>query len=532
MDEENKQGQEVEQATVAPPKRKSLKKFYAFAALTLANLFAASAASFAWFIYASQNTDIATVSGDLNVQIDKVTAYKYVYPYYTNSTTFINYDVTGPDSDYVKAYVIEDASVTGAGSATSTTITLGTNDSSSNRVAPSSNYASATTLYYEHVDDFRYYLMGDNTFTGVSENPWSALTATAFASKQNIIGSEVAELYNIVISKGAEFVLFDRSTIQAVPNTSPVQNTCTYYTYDAITADSPFAIEGEGTKIKCLKSGIYDFRFFYDTEASKQKLTISKSASRPDDAIIGNNMLDPTKITIDHAGGKYPGATLLQCLPQAIQEQKTMVVLDVELRYKNANKIKAGIKVQRSRPPMIPAEDPATAAHIYNLTNRYNNTTAHLTGYVDSLHRNQLYASDFYAFYAEFAKGGQDGNAYATPAAAWTAIHAKRTNAQTEGETPRDYFTRFKNDGDTYDSVISDYEMFATSGNEEDMQIPASAGAENLSGTYHCYVAVDYDYARLPFFLNADRLGKTYVLDRDFGFHFTAEQWLESEEGA
>lgn len=527
MEENNPQNE----LPVKQPRRKNTKKFYVLAALALANVFTVSAASIAWFVMLNSKTDISAVSGDLNVQIDKVTAYKYVYPYYANSTTFINYDAKGPDSNFVKAYVVEDASVTGAGSANSTTFTLGVNDSSDNRVRTTASGATATNVHYEDSQDFRYYLLGDSTFTGVPDNAWSTLSALAFPQKLTIAGEVVAELFSVVISAGAEFVLFDSNTISAVPETDPVQYTSSYYTYDAITNDSPFSLEGltngKGTKIKCRKSGVYNFRFFYDAEAAKQKLTIEKNTGIQDDAIIGNNMLDPTKITIDHAGGKYHG-TLQECLPEAIHDQNTMVVLDVALRYKNVNPVRAGLKVYRQIPG---AENPATASHIYNLTDRYANTTAHKVGYIDAEHRNQLYASDFYAFYAAFAKDGLSGNAYATAAAAWSGLHLE-TDADDGGEPAQPYFTKFQNNGASYQGVIDDYTMFAKSGDQDDLIVPVSTGEGNLSETYHCYIAIDYDYEHINFFLNTDRLGKSYVLDRDFGFYFTAEQVLEGEEAS
>ena len=59
--------------------------------------------------------------------------------------------------------------------------------------------------------------------------------------------------------------------------------------------------------------------------------------------------------------------------------------------------------------------------------------------------------------------------------------------------------------------------------NSDSTLVPVSANSQ----TYHCYIAIDYDYERMQFFVNQDRVGKTYLLDRDFGFYFSAEEYLE-----
>ena len=508
--------------------RKVNRKVVIFAILALANTMAVSAVSLAWFITNTSNAVIKTVSGDLNVVIEKVTAYKYVYPFYSNSTEFINYEVKGPDANYIKSYTIEDSSITGGGNALITDIAVTKDESSENRIALAPSDASATTIYYENSQGFRYYLVGNNVFTGVTENPWSTLSAFGFAEKRDLSASTNAILRNVVFSVGAEFTVIDASTISNVPESNPAEKTCAYYSYSSVSGysdeerthseDSPFSVLEGGKTIKCLKSGIYDIFL------SNSKLSIVKSASRSsDDAIIGNNLIDPTKITIDHAGGKYPGKSLSQCLPSAIQDQNTMVILDVELRYRNVDRVRAGLRVYRQKPPLGEAlsQEPA---HIYNLSGRYNNEDKHTTGYVSSTTRNQLYASDFYAFYGQFTS---DEDKYSSPAAAWQAMH-QLTNADDGEETPRLLFTKFSNSGTEYDDTINDYDLFAKTGSASDLIIPASANGDHLSGKYHCYIGVDYDYEHIEFFMKPIRLGKTYVLDRDFGFYFTATQVLEN----
>ena len=59
----------------------------------------------------------------------------------------------------------------------------------------------------------------------------------------------------------------------------------------------------------------------------------------------------------------------------------------------------------------------------------------------------------------------------------------------------------------------------------------SSASSNNAStdNIYHCYIAIEYDYEHCTYFLNKNRLGKTYLLDRDFTFHFFGVQHKESQ---
>ena len=75
-----------------------------FVLLAIGNIVGVSVATIAWFGINNRESNIDMVSGDLDVEINKVTAYKYVYPYYPNSTEFINYDTVG----IVKKYILED----------------------------------------------------------------------------------------------------------------------------------------------------------------------------------------------------------------------------------------------------------------------------------------------------------------------------------------------------------------------------------------------------------------------------------------
>ena len=375
--------------TLTKGKNKGKRTMIAFLSLTLGNAFALSAGTFAWFCLTNNfASTINTFSGDLDVEIEKVTAYKYIYPYHRNSTEFVDYDGVGA----VKSYVVEDAlnDVTGNLSDT-VTISLGKVTNQAYATSPSDASIGATKIHYETSQEFKYYLIGNDVFNGVSNNQWSTLTATCFSRREAPVVDGPVAVENVVVSSGAEFVLFDANTIN--------EGACDYFTYDSITPESNkvarFSLL-ESNRIKCLKSGIYTFQYRVDSSDNYYLDIIL--ANRNDNAIIGTNLIDPTKITIDYRGSidtsVYP--TIDTYLPVAIQEQKTMVVLDAQIKYQNKNPIDAGMQVIRE----------AQNSHsIYGYTDKYNTTNSYTyTGYIDSTHRNPLNASDFYAYYFAFAK--------------------------------------------------------------------------------------------------------------------------------
>ena len=291
---------------------------------------------------------------------------------------------------------------------------------------------------------------------------------------------------------------------------------CSYFTYNSPTTspsgNSRFGVL-DSNRLQCLVSGIY--KFDYRVVGDDYFLDITL-ASRSDNAIIGSNLIDPTKITIDYRGAAASTyASLDDYLPYAIHDQKTMVVLDVELTYQNKNPIIAGLQINRE----------AIKSHsIYSFTGKYETTNEYtFRGYVDSSHRNELYASDFYAFTSLFAKSE---NAFATPTDAWNSFHSTyqtdyETIAGKQHAVPLDYpYEKFQNNT-SYDASI-DCNLRPKS-NSDSTLVPVSLS----NNVYHCYIAIDYDYEHMQFFVNQNRVGKKYLLDRDFGFFFSATEYLE-----
>lgn len=477
--------------------------------LTIGSVFALSTATFAWFFTATgNNARIQSFAGDLDVTIDKVTAYKYVYPYHRNSNEFVDYESAGT----IKSYVVEDSSIPLDGTlSNSVTIALGVNSTQPYATSSSDANIGPTKVHYETSQDFKYYLLGNDVFNGDAANPWSTLNSTTFARREAPVVGTPVSVTNILVSAGAEFVLFDASTVSGA--------NCDYFTYTSITPEtnkvSRFQLL-ESNRIKCLKSGIYQFD--YRIDSSSNKFLDITLISRGDSAIFGTNLIDPTKITIDYAGGNYETYENIDAsdlenitdvnslIPYAVQEQKTMVVVDVQLQYQNKNPIDAGLELIR---------DGDDAKSIYNFTNKYSTTDPYTyLGYQDDSHRNPLRASDFYAFYFEFAK---EENAYTSATAAWNHFHEMKTNDQVNS-TP--LFAKFSNDPTYIDNF--DCTLHPKTINDSTL-VPGSS----TNNVYHCYIVIDYDYEYMRFFVEQNRLGITYLLDRDFGFYYTAVQHIE-----
>ncbi len=478
-------------------KKRKIRFAVTLGALSIAAIGVVSVASYAWFSLRVSESHMTTVSGDLNFDIKKVTAYKYVYPFFKNSTELVDYESA---HGQVKGYVLEDSDYAQTVSSSTATIALGskvTGKTYTNTI----NNNNSQKIMFDTDETFNYFLFGDNLFSGMDENPWSSLSAVAFQQREEITAETPAISNEVTLSAGATFIFFDRNDIGA-------GTSCSYNSYTSIAeSNSAFEITEGHDAIRCLKTGIYKFTMNGTT------LRID-TINRVDNSIITNNTLDPTMINLDYSGGRvntrdpevipyYP--TIQSYIPDAIQKQNTMVIIDVELACKNAAPIDLNLSVERERSELSPT--------VFN----YADTTNNLIGYVSESQRNALYASDFYCFSALLAK---EENQFETANAIWTAMHVP---GDSETDSQAD-FVKFPSNAFQYSVNCNvrpkeDDDSLTIPGNDPDSLTPA---------IYHCYIGIEYDYQYMDYFLNRDRLGKTYLLDRDFGFHFKGIQHLES----
>ena len=500
-------------------------------ALLFVNIAVITVSTLAWFYFNDGESKIEMVSGDINVKIRKVSAYKYVYPYYSGSTDFINYEGDGT----IKQYVLEDHTLM-YDSKNIDDITINLNPTTTINFSEPVNrtYSNATDpvpadsedddpvpLDYSNFSEtfincpaatsFRYFLIGDNTFCG-DNREWSTNSAIAFANQDDITAEHDVTISNVVVSAGSKFILFDRETISG--------NTANYFTYNNSinSSNGQFKVLGDessGTCIMCLKSGVYSFTY------SLNSLTIQLQNRR--NAVVCNNPLDPTLVSIEYASGGVDHSVYQEMkdyLPQAIFEQNTMMILDVELDLRNVNDIRVGLKVERK-----PDSD---SRSIFSLEDKYEDTQNNLRGYLPSDKSEEtysLYASDFYSFYAWFTN-----NPFASLDAVWgtnlnPSLH-RRTDYSINDVSQFTKFTNSDIDDDGEDDYSSSIECpLHTDG---DIIISPCNDADEDYDFYHCYICIDYDYEYSNYFMNENRLGKTYLLFRDFGFHFTGTQVLEN----
>ena len=510
-------------------------KIICMTALLAVNVAVVVVSTLAWFGTNNGESKIQMVSGDVNVKIRKVSAYKYVYPYYPGSAEFVDYDADGT----IKKYTIEDHTIEynsqniddiTINSNSPTVITLGTlNRSYSTTMSPSAsdfNGFSASNVHCPASSTFNYYLLGDKVLCG-DDKQWSTTNGIAFASNIAIDDDHSVTVSNVVVSAGARFVLFDKTSASA--------GYVDYKTYGTgiNNNNGPFKIlteeineEEVGTSILCLKSGVYTFLY----ELGKVTITLQNRR----DAIIDNNILDPTLISIDYAGSVnktdpladdyFP--TLPSYVPEAIFKQNTMVILDVELDYRNVNPILASLTIERNSTPLarsmfnlVDLNDPANS----ELESRYEDTRQNLIGYLpgSSEATNNLYASDFFSFYAVFTQ-----TPFASAEALWGTELNPSLHRRTDYEvSSTKQFVKFKN-GDVYDYSLPC--PLHTKELDDSLIIQPSNDEDEDYDFYHCYICIDYDYEYTQYFLNENRLGKTYLLFRDFGFRFIGTQELES----
>lgn len=489
------------------PKLSSRKgKIIGFAMLIAGSVGAVTMTTLAWFNLTAKESKIKMVTGDLNVEINKVSAYKYVYPYYKNSTEYIDYDSEG----VVKKYVLEDHTLTFDGddidditiSSDDATVTLGAKSIRNPNSTTVQNEASSTRILIpsaSYVPEFRYYLVGDGLFCGVTES-WAIDKSYAFGLRGDVSAETHAIIDNVVVSAGSSFSLIE--VLEEFINDETVYS---YYYFpisgiaETSSAFRPVDSNDDGVddQLLCLRSGIYTFT--YSPNQLAIELRTSDGGQRKDVSVITNNSLDPTKISIDYAGSvdkdDYP--TIDSYVPNAIYTQNTSVILDVELNFTNPNPVDASLEVERTN---------ATSNSIFNTPNKYQDTTHNLDGYVDDQHQNLLRASDFYNFYAQFTRVP-----YADASALWTGLHRVGDNQS----------QKYVN-GETYDKTIA---CTLHTKEQSDSLTVAPSATDNI---YHCYIVIEYDYEHSIYFLDKNRLGKTYLLDRDFGFHFSGIQHRES----
>ncbi len=480
------------ESTIGIEKKKTTKKSFGFLLMTIVSVCSLSLATAAWFGVMNKTSKIAAVSGDLNVKIKKLYAYKYVYPYYNNSTDYLDYDVSD-NPDNIKKYVIEDSENTISVSSVDTTFSISVSE---DIPFGTSSTASATNIYNDSTRSFKYYLVGDETFNGNNIDPWKLTTARAFPASDNISAENPLKLQNVVLSLGSKFSFIKKEEAMSAN-----------YDLYTMTNTSGDGFSCENGVITCNKAGMYNFSF------NGSAFSISKTNDFSEDAIIGNNVLDPNLISFDYASNatlRETYTTIEAYMPAAIRMQNTMVILDAELEFTNANPIMVSLSAYRNpknSASLFNQFDTSEQKYVDDVNN--DGEPDNTIGYVSSANKNALNASDFYCYKAIFTK-----TPYSTNEEVWNNLHV----------TQDGYFQKFNNNKATPEPTFTSTLNMTLNTKELDdsLDVPPQTGGS--SSTYHCYICLEYDATYCTYFLHPDRLSKRYFLDRDYGFYIQGIQ--------
>ncbi len=259
--------------------------------MSIFTLVATMCATFAWFMIPKPNASLDTISGDMSITVDKLSAYRYVYPYYKDSNSYIDYSIdptTKKDKGQLKQFVITD--------------TTEINPLETAPTIPEDESFTKTALY----------LVGDHTYLG--EN-----TSTEFSLSSGLIFSSSTDaltftIEDVTLSVGSHFtVARNDSTIVSFTGFAD--------TDDIVYSNNHFT---------CRKAGLYDVRITKSSADADATYSISITKnSRDDESIFGMTLFDPTYALLNGTQNDVKGRA------DAIYDQNTCLIYDVEISVKN-----------------------------------------------------------------------------------------------------------------------------------------------------------------------------------------------------
>lgn len=264
--------------------------------LAIFTLLSTMCASFAWFTIKNPNIRFETVTGDMNIEIESLSAYRYVYPYYEGSNTFIDYQ---SDKAEVRKYIIKD-------------------NQKKPFIEPDTSSREANTL------NGQYYLVGDTTF----------------------IQSEGKEEYDIqtglVLTNSGNDFLIEEATLSKGATFAITKNNKDFLRFDFVEKEETNIETIENTYFRVNTPGIYRIKM----DERNKTISIHKN-TRDDDAILGMTIFDPTYATFMNQKGA-----------KAIYYQNTCLVYDVKIKVKNeTHDITLSLSARRKEKPLIQTEN-------------------------------------------------------------------------------------------------------------------------------------------------------------------------------
>ena len=251
--------------------------------MTIFALLSTMCACFAWFTVVNPTTHVEAFSGSLDVSFKRISAFRYVYPYFSSGTTYVDYGGTGK----VKETILLDES---------------------EKTMPTSIVIKKGA---KNLSD-SFYLIGDNTFLGYGDvnNAFNLDESIKFTSGLD----HTYSLNNVTLSKGSIITIANTDCKNELLNLSSVEGIS-----DNFDSDSTVGY------LYCKKAGLYDFLLDLNDDGSVSKLTCRLS-NRNDEAVFGMTLFDPTYAKLNGYDNKYPAA---------IHSQNTLLIYDITLDVKN-----------------------------------------------------------------------------------------------------------------------------------------------------------------------------------------------------
>ncbi len=451
-------------------KNKNNKKMVLATGFTIFTLLTTMCATFAWFLVPKPNVSLDTVSGDMSISLKKLSAYRYVYPFYKDSNSYIDYSVdsSGKDKGKLKKFVIKDNDE------------IKPLDSIPKIDVPSS--FTKTALY----------LVGDSIYLGdTSLTEFSLSSGLIFSSSTSALEFTISSAN---LSIGSHFtVARNDGTIVSFSSTS-------------LNAEE---IEYTNNHFTCKKAGLYDFKITKSTTSSDATYSIEiTSKSRSDESILGMTLFDPTYALLNGNNNDLKGRS------NAIYEQNTCLIYDIEIAVINQTRnFSLSLDVKRKA---LDNDEGKIGDSSYKLskyvTYRFKEHEENDT--VDSLFTSTFHKydnSDANAIYNYPDNIQNDGDSSNNSSSSSNiSSNSDETNTSTESNIS---VLAFNSKDTTSLSLLKDKKPTSYNSNQTE---------------FHFYIAVDYSPVAIEYFFKENQLSKIYDLERDYTFYFSSIQQVNN----
>ncbi len=456
-------------------KQKKDKKMILATGFTIFALLSTMCATFAWFLIPKPNLSLDTVSGDMSISLERLSAYRYVYPFYKDSNSYIDYseDANGKDKGKLKEFVIKNK-----------------DEIEPLDTAPTINTEGSFTKT-------ALYLVGDKTYLGDSSQQEFALSSGVIFSSST--DGLVFTMNSINLSIGSHITVA-RNDGTIVPFTNVTKTNL---------EEGDF--EYSNSHFTCKKAGIYDFKIKKSSDAAGATYNLEITyQSRDDEAILGMTLFDPTYALLKGTTNDLKGRST------AIYEQNTCLIYDIEIKVKNQTRnFSLSLDVKRNA---LSDENGKNKENEYNLS-KY--VTYRFKEYEEGDEISTLFTSTFHNYtksdataiynYPDNITTSDSSNSDSTSSTTTSTTQEEQTVDESDTLSTKIETLVFKDNSDTKLSLFKDKK-------------PDSYDSEYRS--FHFYIAIDYSPVAIEYFFKENQLNKEYNLIRDYTFYFSSIQQI------